>query len=241
MRFAAKSEKGKRIQNEDYVYIPAGRDDIPLAVVADGMGGHRAGSIASTLAVETLLEEFRGSGERWPESRIVPAVRRANEAVYEMSRERPDCRGMGTTMVLALVNAERYVAANIGDSRLYHFDGESLHQITEDHSYVAELVAAGQITQEEALSHPRRNIITRALGTRSREKADIFHGMWAAGQMLMLCSDGLHGVLAERDMARILREEADMQAACEELVQIAIYAGSTDNISVALIRNEEET
>ena len=92
MRFAAKSEKGKRIQNEDYVYIPAGRDDIPLAVVADGMGGHRAGSIASTLAVETLLEELRGSGERWPESRIIPAVRRANEAVYEMSQERPDCR-----------------------------------------------------------------------------------------------------------------------------------------------------
>ncbi len=239
MRYAAKSEQGKRIRNEDCLFIPARPGEIALAVVADGMGGHNAGSTASALAVETVVAELKRGGLGSPEDLILKALSKANAVIYDYSITTPNCRGMGTTLVLAMAFKSRYVAANIGDSRLYYFDGNSLTQVTEDHSYVAELVAAGQITREEAARHPRRNIITRALGTREQEQADIFKGSWKAGDMLMLCTDGLFGVLEDTEMARVLREEADMEAACERLVEIALYGGSTDNISVALIRNEE--
>ena len=239
MRFAAKSEQGKRIQNEDQLFIPTRPGDVSLAVVADGMGGHNAGSTASTLAVEVLVEQLRKGGIEPIEDRILAALEAANAAVYQHALENPNCRGMGTTMVLALAFKSKYVAANVGDSRLYFFDGQGLTQISHDHSYVAQLVAAGQITPEQAMHHPRRNIITRALGTRQAEQADLFRGEWKQGDMLLLCSDGLYGVLDDREMARILREEPDLDAACEQLVRNALYGGTTDNVSVVLIRNEE--
>lgn len=239
MRYAAISEQGKRVRNEDCLFIPSRPGEMALAVVADGMGGHNAGSTASALAVETVVAELRRGGMGSPEDLILAALAKANAAIYEYSLTNPNCRGMGTTLVLALAFKSRYVAANIGDSRLYYFNGRDLLQITEDHSYVAELVAAGHITREEAMRHPRRNIITRALGTREQEQADIFKGSWEGGDMLMLCTDGLFGVLGEGEMARVLREEADMEQACKRLVELALDGGSTDNISVALIRNEE--
>lgn len=239
MRYAAKSEQGKRIRNEDCVFIPTRPGEIALVVVADGMGGHNAGSTASALAVETVVAELKRGGLGSPEELILAALSKANAAIYEYSITTPNCRGMGTTLVLAMAFRTRYVVANIGDSRLYYFDGQNLTQITEDHSYVAELVAAGQITKEEAVRHPRRNIITRALGTREQEAADIFKGSWKAGDMLMLCTDGLFGVLEDEQLALVFREEADLEAICDRLVEMALHGGSTDNISVALIRNEE--
>lgn len=239
MRFAARSEQGKRIRNEDCLFIPTRPGEIALAAVADGMGGHNAGSTASALAVETVVTELKRGGMGSPEDLILAALAKANAAIYDYSIHTPNCRGMGTTLVLAMAFRTRYVAANIGDSRLYYFDGNTLTQITEDHSYVAELVAAGHITREEAMRHPRRNIITRALGTREQEQADIFKGSWGPGDMLMLCTDGLFGVLDEMEMARALLEEKDMELACERMVEMALYGGSTDNISVALIQNEE--
>lgn len=240
MRYAARSEQGKRPQNEDNLFIPSRPGDIPLAVVADGMGGHNAGNMASSLAVETAVAELRKGGMGGPESLLQKALAKANSTVYTYSFTHPNCRGMGTTIVLALVFKSRYVAANIGDSRLYHFDGTDLTQISRDHSYVAELLAAGQITQEQALRHPRRNIITRALGTNETERADIFKGEWKQGDMLLLCTDGLYDVLDDRDMARVLRESASLEEACKELVDIALYGGSSDNISVVLVQNEAE-
>ena len=239
MRYAARSEQGKRIQNEDHLFIPTAPGDISLAVVADGMGGHNAGSTASALAVQVVVEELQKGGMGSPESLILAALKKANAAVYAYSLQNANCRGMGTTMVLAMAFKTRYVAANIGDSRLYYFDGQTLTQFSVDHSYVAELVAAGQLTREQAMRHPRRNIITRALGTRDQEKADIFKGAWGPGDMLMLCTDGLFSVLDDRDMARVLREEESIEAACDHLVEIALYGGSTDNISVVLVQNEE--
>ena len=240
MIYAARSEKGRRLKNEDHFFIPARSGDIPLAVVADGMGGHNAGETASALAVETVVSELRKGGMGSPEALILSALKKANDTVYNFSVTHPNCRGMGTTMVLAMAFKTRYVVANIGDSRLYYYNGETLQQITEDHSYVAELVAAGHITREEAQHHPRRNIITRALGARTGEQADIFKGQWETGDMLMLCTDGLFGVLDDRDMARVLMEESNMEEACRQLVEMALYGGSTDNISVALVKNEEE-
>ena len=127
------------------------------------------------------MEQLRKGGIEPIEDRILAALEAANAAVYQHALENPNCRGMGTTMVLALAFKSKYVAANVGDSRLYFFDGQALTQISHDHSYVAQLVAAGQITPEQAMYHPRRNIITRALGTRQAEQADLFRGEWKQG------------------------------------------------------------
>lgn len=239
MIYAARSETGKRYQNEDALFVPA-RGELSLFIVADGMGGHNAGSVASRLATEVAETEVRKGGIATPEKLLLSALSTANRAVLEYANSDKNCRGMGTTMVAALVFQTKYVVANVGDSRLYHMRGGVLTQVTRDHSYVAELVAAGEITEEQAAVHPRRNIITRALGTRGEEKIDIFKREWAYDDTLMLCSDGLYGSIDHLDMERALREAgSDLNAACDILVEDAIYNGSTDNISVILVKNRE--
>lgn len=239
MKYGALSERGRREHNEDSYYIPAD-GHTALAAVADGMGGHKAGSTASTLAIETLVSDIERGGESDPERLILRAVRAANAAVYAKSKSGTGFSGMGTTLVLALPLEGRYVAANIGDSRLYHYSNGELRRVSRDHSYVEELVEAGYITREQAASHPRRNVITRAVGTDPDERADIFKSSWKRGDVLMLCTDGLSGTLTDEDMCRVLREEEDINAACRRLVEEALYGGSTDNISVVLVLNEEE-
>ena len=229
MKYCALSEKGKREHNEDSFFIPV-HSEVALAAVADGMGGHKAGSTASSLALDVMVKDICRGGERSPEKLIGRAIDAANAAVF----------GLGTTLVLAMPFKTYYVAANVGDSRLYHYSEGVLRQISRDHSYVAELVEAGYITREQAAVHPRRNVITRAIGTSPRERADIFSENWKAGDILMLCTDGLSGTLSDEDMCRILKEETELDAACERLVMEAAYGGSTDNISVVLILNEEE-
>lgn len=236
MKYCALTEKGKREHNEDCVFIPA-HSEVPLAIVADGMGGHRAGETASALAVKVMAEEIKKGGAA-PEKLIERAVDAANGAVYAASRQNSELRGMGTTAVLVMPFVSYYVAANIGDSRIYHFHNGAIAQVSRDHSYVQELVEAGYITPAQAAVHPRRNVITRAIGTSAKEAADIFRNDWQAGDILLLCSDGLHSALGERDIARILSEEANLDEACNRLVTEALYGGSTDNISAALILNE---
>ena len=239
MIYASTSEKGKRYQNEDTLFVPS-RGEMALFIVADGMGGHNAGSVASRLATDTVEAAVRKGGIATPEDLLKSALKEANRAVLEYANSDKNCRGMGTTMVAALVFQTKYVVANVGDSRLYHFHGGALTQVTRDHSYVAELVEAGEITREEAAVHPRRNIITRALGTRGEERVDIFKREWARDDILFLCSDGLYGVLDDREMERILGlADDDLQDACDTLVEFALYGGSTDNISVILIKNRE--
>ena len=223
MKYCALSEKGKREHNEDSFFIPK-HSEVALAAVADGMGGHKAGSTASSLALDVMVKDICRGGERSPEKLIGRAIDAANAAVFDLSKSSDDCRGMG----------------NVGDSRLYHYSEGVLRQISRDHSYVAELVEAGYITREQAAVHPRRNVITRAIGTSPRERADIFSESWKAGDILMLCTDGLSGTLSDEDMCRILKEETELDAACERLVMEAAYGGSTDNISAVLILNEEE-
>lgn len=239
MKYASITEQGKRLRNEDCIFVPR-KGEISLVIVADGMGGHNAGSTASALAVQTAAERIKKGGADDPASLLNKAVQQANSAVFEYANHDKNCRGMGTTMVMALLFKSRYLCANVGDSRLYHFSAGSLRQVTRDHSFVAELVAAGYITPLEARVHPRRNIITRALGTHESERVDLFEKEWSPGDTLLLCSDGLYGALDDLEMARILKEEPDLSAVCQELVQAALYNGSTDNISVVLVRNEED-
>lgn len=238
MIYAGLSEQGKRSRNEDCIYIPQ-RGEVSLAILADGMGGHNAGSTASSMAVESAQSSVKRGGGIKAEALLRRAAQEANTAVYEHAKAVRECRGMGTTLVMAMFFKSSYTALNIGDSRLYHYKDEGLFQITRDHSYVAEMVTLGLISPEAARNHPQRNIITSALGLREIEKIDVFEQKWYKDEIVMLCSDGLYGVLLKEDMERVLKEEADLQKACETLVSIAAYGGSTDNISVILVKNEE--
>ena len=170
--YACCSRVGRRHENEDNCHIPQ-PGGLPLVIVADGMGGHKAGRTASTMAVDEILASL---GESLPdEVSIRAAVDHANLAVYEHSRKDFNCRGMGTTVVLAALEEVSYIAGNIGDSRIYHYGKSGLRQVSRDHSLVAILLATGEITKEQAKAHPQRNVITRALGTRDEERLDIFH------------------------------------------------------------------
>lgn len=236
MIYASRSERGKRPRNEDSIYTP-GADSAPLVIVADGMGGHNAGERASAIAVYTASEAVKSHTGIEPEQSLKQAVREANAEVFRCANEDAAARGMGTTIVMALLFSDRFITANVGDSRLYLYDGGGIARITVDHSLVEEMVLAGYITPEEALHHPRRNIITRALGTRAEELVDIFERSWKAGDVVMLCSDGLYECVSEKDMIKILSKADDLQLACDALVESALAGGSTDNVSAVLVRN----
>ena len=238
MIYAARSVTGKRANNEDSFFVPKG-GEISLAIVADGMGGHSAGNIASAIAVEAVASELKKGGPGGPAALVMNAVNHANTAVFEYASAHPECKGMGTTLVMALLFKTRFVAANVGDSRLYHYHAGKLRQVTVDHSYVAELVASGYITREEAAHHPRRNLITRALGTRACERVDIFECDWEENDALLLCSDGLYSELEDEDLVRVLKESETPDAACASLVELALASGSRDNVSVVLVENGE--
>lgn len=241
MRFAYQSEIGKRAKNEDFCYVPNDGDPI-LFIVADGMGGHNAGMLASKMAVETVSERMRQGGFFNTDALIRHSVAYANTVIYHYAQERMECRGMGTTIVLAVVEEAEYIAANIGDSRLYHYHQarQVIHQVTVDHSFVATLVASGEITPEQAQTHPKRNIITRALGTRESEKLDLFHNKWDKNDILMLCSDGLYTAVRERQIADILRLDAALDKKCSMLVDLALKGDTSDNVTVVLALNDGE-
>ena len=239
MRYAALSVTGKRQANEDSIFIPFDKNQVQTAIVADGMGGHKAGSLASSMAVEAIVN-YLNNGESCDEQALKTAVCKAGFAVYDHAKRNVECRGMGTTAVAVLLTSGDYVAANIGDSRLYHLADGQIKQITRDHSYVEELVRMGHITREQAAVHPNRNIITKALGTTPDEVPDMFRHKWKRGDMLLLCSDGFHGSVSPEETTRILKEETNLNEACEALVKNALYGGSTDNISVVLVLNEED-
>lgn len=236
MRFAGKTETGLRPQNEDS-FLLLHTERLDAVAVSDGMGGHQAGEIASRLAVETL-ERVLENGRIDPEAALSSAFSEANRTVHERASQSDEMYGMGCTLVAAILQPDRFIAANVGDSRLYHFDGKKLRQITHDHSFVAELVRRGAITPAEAKTHPRRNLITRAIGTEMRVPADVFVCDWAKGDMLLLCSDGLCGVLEDVEMAAFLRNCTDLDATCSALIQRALSADSRDNITVVIAQND---
>ncbi len=240
MKYAAKTVTGRRAQNQDAVFIP--KDGfIAMAAVADGMGGHNAGDIASALAIKTLVENMVNESVGSVKERLIHAVNLANSAVYELSLSNDAYKGMGTTLVAAILENDRFTAANVGDSRLYYYDGTTITQITEDHSYVAQLAALGYISREEIAHHPQRNLITRAVGTRPVERVDIFEHTWKKGDKLLLCSDGLYGELSEDELLALLNcAEDELDESCEALVERAFNAGSRDNISAVIICNDED-
>jgi len=236
MKFTGKTETGLRPQNEDhFMLLHTGAFD--AVAVADGMGGHNAGEVASHTAVETVRRVLSAGSDHW-ESLLLSAGKAANEAVHTLASSDDAMYGMGCTLVAAVFDENAFVAANVGDSRLYCFDGETLRQITHDHSFVAELVRRGAITPEEARTHPRNNLITRAIGPEPNVSVDLFSCEWKRDDMLLLCSDGLCGVLREEEMAEHLRGCDDLDAACDALIRHALACGSRDNITVVLVKND---
>jgi protein phosphatase len=216
--------------NEDSFLVVA-----PLYAVADGMGGHRGGEVASSLALETV----QGMFER-KEGSLADQVVEANRAVFDRSKNDRSVSGMGTTLTAALVDGSRVHLVHVGDSRAYLLRGGELAQLTEDHTLVHRMVMEGEISQEEAETHPHRSILTRALGVDQSVQVDEGDVEVAAGDRLLLCTDGLTGMVPEGQIREILLESADPQEAVEKLVKVANRAGGIDNITAVILDFSED-
>ena len=226
----------RRQLNQDFIYVsetPVG--NLPnLFIVADGMGGHKAGDYASVLAVETVVEDISASFEKNPVRIMEHAITRANTHLRERASEDFSLNGMGTTMVAATCMGRFLQVANVGDSRLYVV-GDEIVQITEDHSLVEEMVRMGGIGREEARNHPDKNIITRAIGAKDDVEVDFFDWELQTGDMVLLCSDGLTNMVDDETICRILKGGGSLRDRVEKLVQTANLNGGRDNISVIVI------
>ena len=236
----------KRSSNQDYVFSseqPIG--NLPnLFIVADGMGGHKAGDYASRYTVETLEKLIRESTLSEPAAIIESAVKQANTMLLEEANTHEEMKGMGTTLVICTIHDNVLTVANVGDSRLYVVD-KQLRQITRDHSLVQEMVRMGEITAEEARNHPDKNIITRALGAEKTVDVDFFDMRLEPGSTILMCSDGLSNMVEDKKMEEIiLNSDEDITWKGNTLIQEANNNGGKDNIAIILIEpftNEVET
>src|SRR5215472_8457086 len=198
----------RREHNQDNVthYVPPDENELAekgaLFVVCDGMGGHAAGEVASELGVNAVRDVYYSSHEKDVIDNIAAAIKSANEAIYLYAQEHPESKGMGTTCVAVLIHGGRAYFVNIGDSRAYLVRDGDMRQVTYDHSWVAEQVRAGLLTEEQARTHAHRNVITRSLGTGPSVTADLFVESIKQGDRILLCSDGLHGYVDEREIKR---------------------------------------
>ena len=227
----------KRKVNQDYVYasdLPVG--NLPnLYIVADGMGGHKAGDLASSYAVQTIVESIEKSTETRPALILQKAVRYANYRLFEKAAEREEYQGMGTTLVVLTVYGNEALAVNIGDSRLYEISGGEIVQISEDHSLVAELVRKGELSPVDARRHPDKNFITRALGIQDEAQLDLFPFHVEPGDRYLLCSDGLSNMVEDTELCRIISQEKALSEIGAELILTANGNGGLDNIAVVLV------
>ncbi|CAM4252556.1 Stp1/IreP family PP2C-type Ser/Thr phosphatase [Paenibacillus tarimensis] len=243
MKTANRSDIGRiRLVNEDRAWAQMTAAGVGVAIVADGMGGHQAGDVASQLAVDTFREAMSGvSGELTLEAAktlLRQAILQANEVVYELASQNDHYHNMGTTVVAALLLQDSGVVGHIGDSRAYKLRQGDLRQLTEDHTLVNELAKSGQISAEEAASHPRRNVLTRALGTDREVEVDIKGFSWKEDDLLLLCSDGLYSMVSDEEMRMTLIEsELDLDGKAERLIEQALRAGGEDNVTVLLVHS----
>ena len=216
-----------------------------FCIIADGMGGHNAGEVASQNAVKFMVEELKTLFDEENKELNVPnclnnAVQRANERVYNMAEENIGHSGMGTTVVATVISDETAYLANVGDSRAYAARGDEFLQITTDHSVVSEMVMSGTITKEEARNHPQKNIITRAVGTDKTVKADVFEYNYLSGDVMVLCSDGLSTMVDDKEIAEIIQSAETSKETANRLVETAKQRGGLDNITVICIRFKQE-
>lgn len=246
MDFALKSDIGQmRPLNEDYCGYYYNEDaDMALFVLADGMGGHNAGEVASKLAVDNIIKHISvnidadkiSDNTNYIIELIEGAIKLTNSIIYEMAYESESLDGMGTTLVILAICKSKGYIANIGDSRAYLIDKTKIKQLTTDHSYIEELLRKGTISKEAAMIHPQRNIITRAVGTDLDVVADYTTININKGDVLLLCSDGLSNVLKEDEIKEIVVSSQSAEEASDRLLKEANQKGGYDNISVVVVK-----
>lgn len=239
------TDQGKvRQHNEDAGGIFINRDQQELSVVADGMGGHQAGDIASQMVKEffrdkwqkTRLVSTKVDAEKWLKETVVAA----NENLFQHAAENPECAGMGTTVIATLYARDFISIAHIGDSRCYRYDGKELKQMTSDHSFVNELVRTGQLSKEDAEFHPRKNVLIKALGTDLVVEPDILTTNWKTEDRLLICSDGLTNKVNDEELKFYLNKETDLNEIGSQLVELANKRGGEDNITLVLSENDQK-
>lgn len=224
-----------RTVNQDAYYLPAAGEN--FAVVADGMGGHRAGEIASKIAVEEFTRWLR-CAPRPNEDLMELAVSEANRAIYLKAKAEPDKAGMGTTLTSLWIDADRVYLAHVGDSRAYLLRDGEMTQLSRDHSLVAEMVERGEITPQEAKVHPHRHYITRALGTGTHVTPDVSCFERSPGDIWLLCSDGLSSYIEQDELGELLMGRGDWGHKVTHMVELALKRGGSDNITVVVITSD---
>ncbi|NAP01422.1 Stp1/IreP family PP2C-type Ser/Thr phosphatase [Halomonas sp. MG34] len=228
-----------RSHNEDAGGVFYNKHDQLLAVIADGMGGHQAGDVASRMATSLMEKEWLESEQldnpEAAEGWLQTAVEKINQKVYEHSLTKEECQGMGTTFVVAICTTDFITVSNIGDSRCYMLSEDGFKQITVDHSLVNELVRSGQISKDDAEQHPRKNVLLKALGTEKTVIPEIISLGWEMGNSLLLCSDGLSNKVTDEELHRFILADNDIEQIENEMIRLANARGGEDNISVIVV------
>lgn len=248
MQIFAKTDIGKQRKiNEDYFYVPEQNQKIKLFILADGMGGYSAGEVASKMATEAvrdyIFEHFEKAktSKEAIEEMLQEAVDYANNKVYTKSVEDTDMTGMGTTLDVCLIYNSKLYIAHVGDSRVYRIRKDFLRKITRDDSYVQTLIEDGTITKEEAFNHPKKNMITKAVGCEKKVEAEIYSKTFIKGDILLMNSDGLTNMIKENEIFEIIKKyniEENKDDIAKILVKKANENGGLDNITVIVINNQ---
>ena len=252
VRFAGDTNVGmKRAHNEDSLYLP---ESERLAIVADGMGGHASGEVASKLAVETIAGFFKTTqdeqqltwpfkmdrGHRYDINRLVTAIKLANLKIHQEAQRNPACHGMGTTVVSTLFMDNGLIVGHVGDSRLYRLREGMFDQLTEDHSLLNDYIKMKHLTPEEIAAFPHKNVIVRALGMKTSVQVDVIYDQPRLNDVYVLCSDGLSSMVPDLEIAGLLANEDDLDRLCDRLIGAANSNGGLDNVTVVAIRLERD-
>ena len=238
------TDAGKvRSHNEDSVIITRNMDNDYLMAVADGMGGHSAGEVASSIAIQYLGKHFQDTFLHMDKMEAVnwlrDAVNEINSLIFEYVKDHPESKGMGTTLVIALLSKEYILFGNIGDSSGFVMKDGKLHKVTYDHTLVNLLVTAGELTEEQAKDHPKKNVLMKALGANDPIDIDVFDCDMGISSIL-LCSDGLTNMLEEEQIQKVLLSDSEIEDKVIKLIRKANNRGGTDNISVAYLTRDKE-
>lgn len=241
MEYFGITDKGRvRPTNQDIYRLEVRPEkESAFVLVCDGMGGANAGNVASRFAADSFLADAAGALDSAPDEimrhkTMLHALEKANDTVFGLAGRQPEFRGMGTTLVGAFVQGREASILNVGDSRAYLFDGETLRQVSEDHSYVEEMRRLGRISAEDARTHPQKNLITRAVGVDATVDGDLFEVELRDMDILLLCSDGLTGMVEDEKITEVLAKAGTLEDKGRELLTLALEGGGRDNITVAL-------
>ncbi|MGE4548568.1 MAG: Stp1/IreP family PP2C-type Ser/Thr phosphatase [Intestinibacillus sp.] len=238
-----KSDKGRvRPTNQDAFAIDL-KPEAALIAVCDGMGGANAGNVASKFAIESFMDVMRQSLRPQMDRSYIcdvltEGVASANRTVFDLASAQPEFRGMGTTLVGGMVTADSLILVNVGDSRAYRIGKNGAERLTKDHSYVEEMLRRGKLTEEAARRHPHKNLITRAVGIEPEVDCDLYEVELAADDILLLCSDGLSGLVRDEEIANLVHQARDLQSAVESLIDRALNNGGADNVTALLLKRE---